>query len=85
MRLVRENDVVGRARIDEELSVAVEDRTARCGDRDEADPLVLGPVAVIIAVDDLQVIKPGAEDREQNKRDDLDRRDPEYLDSANAR
>jgi hypothetical protein len=51
--LAREEDVVGRAGIDEELAMAVEDGAARGRDFQAADALILGALGVILAADDL--------------------------------
>src|SRR5262249_20100162 len=76
VRLIGENDIVGRARIDKYLAVAIEDRSARRRNRDQADALVFGFLTVIGAFYDLQVIEPNAQSGQKQKSHDLNRRDP---------
>ena len=53
-RFVREDDIVGRPRIDQQPAIAVEDRPARSRYRNKANTLALGTIAKIIAPHDLQ-------------------------------
>jgi hypothetical protein len=74
--LAREDDVEGRARIDEEFPVAVEDGAARRRDAQQPHALVLGPLGVVVAVHDLQEVEPHAEHDEDGEHHPLDDRHP---------
>jgi len=73
----REDDVVGRARVHEDgLAVAGEDGAARGGDAEESDALVLGALRVVVAVDDLEEVEPGAQDDQDGEDQAVDDADP---------
>ena len=74
--LAGEDDVVGRARVNEEFAVAVEDRAARCRDAQPPDSLVLGALGVVVAVDDLQEVQARAQNREDGDDEAVDDRHP---------
>src|SRR5213080_4803675 len=60
-RLIGQNDVIGRTRIYQDLSIAIEYGAARGRDRYQAYTLILGFLAVIGAFNNLQVIETDAE------------------------
>ena len=61
---VRQSDIVSRARINQNFAVAVKNRAARCGNRNQTNALVFSSLGIILAFDDLQIIKPYAENRQ---------------------
>src|SRR5664279_989763 len=76
-RFVRKDDVVYWPGIDKKFSVTVKDTPTRSRYRYQSNALAFSPLAVIVPSHDLKVIKPHAQNGQQDKCDRLDRYDPQ--------
>jgi hypothetical protein len=74
--LAVDDEVEGRAAVDEDLAVAVEDVAPGGGDRDAADTVLDRGLVELLVLDDLEHPEPYAEDEEDHEREVLDDRQP---------